>query len=62
MATPAEYNAVAAALLKVIQGDIDADVPGMFKGMIPADLASSIADACAKTAVDTLDTYRAANK
>ncbi len=59
MATPAEYAAVAAALTRLIQADIDADVPGWARGMIPADLAPSLAAACAKAAIDTLDTFRA---
>lgn len=59
MATQAEYTAVANALQKLIQADVNADVPGWAQGMIPADLAPSLAGACAKLAVDTLDAYRA---
>jgi hypothetical protein len=59
MATQDEYSAVAAALQKLIQGEVDAEVPGFFKGMIPADMVPKLAAACAKSAVDTLDAYRA---
>ncbi len=59
MATPAEYATVAAALTRLIQTDINEDVPGWARGMIPADLAPSLAAACAKAAIDTLDAYRA---
>jgi hypothetical protein len=58
MATQAEYTAVANAVLKVINGEIATEVPGWAQGMIPAGLASSLAGACAKTAVDTLDAFR----
>jgi hypothetical protein len=59
MTTQAEYTAVANAILKIINGEIAADVPGWAQGMIPAGMASSLAGACAKTAVDTLDAFRA---
>lgn len=59
MANQAEYSAVANAVLKVITGEIAAEVPGWAQGMIPAGMASSLAGACAKTAVDTLDAFRA---
>jgi Domain of unknown function (DUF1906) len=59
MATQVEYTAVANAILKVINGEIATDVPGWAQGMIPAGMASSLAGACAKTAVDTLDAVRA---
>jgi len=59
VATQAEYTAVANAILKVIDGEIATDVPGWAQGMIPAGLAPSLAGACAKTAVDTLDAFRA---
>jgi hypothetical protein len=59
MATAAEYTAVANALLKLITADINADVPGWARGMIPADMAPQLAGAAAKTAIDTLDAYRA---
>jgi len=59
MATQAEYTAVANAVLKVINGEITADVPGWAQGMIPAGMATSLAGAVSKTAVDTLDAYRA---
>lgn len=58
VATQAEYTAVANAILKVIDGEIATDVPGWAQGMIPAGLAPSLAGACAKTAVDTLDAFR----
>ena len=58
MPTQAEYTVVANAILKVINGEIAADVPGWAQGMIPVGLASSLAGACSKTAVDTLDAYR----
>jgi hypothetical protein len=59
VATQAEYTAVANAVLKVINGEIATEVPGWAQGMMPAGLASSLAGACAKTAVDTLDAFRA---
>ncbi|HZS57557.1 MAG TPA: hypothetical protein VFA65_24365 [Bryobacteraceae bacterium] len=62
MATPAEYTAVANALLKLINGEISADVPGWAQGMIPGGMAIQLANACAKTAVDTLDAFRATEK
>lgn len=62
MANPAEYTVVANALLKLIQSDISNMVPGWAQGMIPAGTAASLAGACAKEAVDTLDTYRANEK
>ena len=59
MATQAEYTAVANAVLKVINGEIAAEVPGWAQGMIPAEMATDLAGECAKTAVDTLDAVRA---
>lgn len=59
MATVAEYAAVSAALQKIVQGDINQQVPAMWRGMIPAHLASDLATQCAKSAVDTLDAFRA---
>lgn len=59
MATQSEYTAVANALLKLINADIEADVPGWARGWIPDNMAPSLAGACAKVAVDTLDAYRA---
>lgn len=59
MATQAEYIAVAGAILKIINGEIAAEVPGWAQGMIPAGMATALADQCAKTAIDTLDALRA---
>lgn len=62
MATPAEYTAVADALLKQIKGDIAVKVPGWEQGFIPSDLAPDLASELSKIAVDTLDQYRANEK
>jgi hypothetical protein len=58
MATQTEYNAVAAALLKIIAADENANVPGWARGMIPQDAAPHLAAQCAKVAVDALDALR----
>lgn len=58
MATQAEYTAGANAALGIIRADIAADVPGWAQGMIPADLAPSLAGAVAKAVVDAVDLYR----
>lgn len=62
MATKAEYDAVAAALVKVLTADINTNVPVMFRGMIPANMAPHLAQETAKVAIDTLDAYRAKGK
>lgn len=58
MATQDEYNAVGAALLKLLLADEEAHVPAMFRGMIPASAAPQLAQHCARLAVDTLDQLR----
>ena len=59
MATQPEYTAVANALLALITADINNDVPSIWRGMIPADMAPNMAGQLAKAAVDTLDAFRA---
>jgi len=59
MANPAEYTAVANAILKIINGEIATAVPGWAQSMIPSDMAPTLAGKCAKVAVDTLDAFRA---
>lgn len=59
MATQAEYVAVASALNAAIVGDEQQKVPAEFRGMIPADLAPTLAGQLAKVAVDALDAHRA---
>jgi hypothetical protein len=61
MATADEYAAVRAALLKLIVHEEQTEVPAMFRGMVPADVAPKAADALSKLAVDTLDAYRASH-
>lgn len=62
MGTQHEYSAVANVLMKIITAEEDADIPeGWERSFVPADLASRLAGACAKAAVDTLDKFRAEN-
>ncbi len=58
MANQADYDAVAHALVKVLAAEEAANVPAMFRGMIPADAAPKLAKHCAQVAVDTLDKFR----
>jgi hypothetical protein len=58
MATQAEYDAVAKALLAQLLADEKANVPAMFQSMIPADAAPKLAKHCAHVAVDALDKMR----
>jgi hypothetical protein len=59
MATSQEYALVAAKLTAELLADEAKFVPAMFRGMIPKDAIPNLATACAKTAVDTLDAFRA---
>ncbi len=61
VATQAEYTVAANAIVKIINADIDADVPGWARGMIPGDMAPKLAGACAKAGIDAVDAYRAAH-
>ena len=72
--TPADYAAGAQAAIKALKGilqvDIDTEVmpkiPGMFKGMVPPDLAERFANqaglAVAKAVIDAVEAERAAQK
>jgi hypothetical protein len=51
MATKAEYDAGHAAAIKVIQ-EIEAMVPGMFRGMIPRDKEPALADRISHSVID----------
>jgi hypothetical protein len=62
MATQPELTAVANALAKALQGDINAMVPSWAQGMIPANEANILGGQLAKIAVDTLDAFRAMEK
>jgi hypothetical protein len=59
MATQAELTAVANALLADINQEIATKVPGWEQGMIPNDFRAPLAGELAKTAVNTLDAFRA---
>ncbi len=60
MATQAEYSAVANALVVEINNAIDASpYQGIIRSYLSADKINSGAGAAAKTAVDTLDAFRA---
>lgn len=58
MATPRDYEIGAAALEKVVQGDINQDVPAMWRGMIPAHLATNLGVQGAKAVIDAVDADR----
>jgi hypothetical protein len=55
MATTEEYGAVAAALEKLFNEDIEKYVPGIFRSRIPADKIGALASQCAQIAVDTYE-------
>jgi hypothetical protein len=59
MATTAEYQIAAAAVLKVVQADIEKNVPVMFQGEIPQDIVKQFAADAARTAIDAVDADRA---
>ena len=59
MATPQEYAAVTAKLQAELTADETKFVPMRYQWMIPADVIPHLAVACAKTAVDALDAFRA---
>jgi hypothetical protein len=59
MATTAEYQLAAAAVLKIVQADIEKNVPVMFQGEIPQDIVKQFAADAAKAAIDTVDADRA---
>ena len=59
MATTAEYQLAAAAVMKLIVADIKQDVPAMFQSEIPTSLLSKAAADFGKAAVDAVDADRA---
>lgn len=59
MAIPADYAAVQAALVPVIQSDFNTLVPPFAQGMIPYNEANVLAAQLAKVAVNALDVARA---
>jgi hypothetical protein len=59
MATTAEYQLAAAAIMKIVLADIKQDVPAMFQDQIPTSLVSQFAADAAKAAVDAVDADRA---
>ena len=59
MATTAEYQLAAAAVMKLIVADIKEDVPAMFQNQIPTSLLSKAAADFAKAAIDAVDADRA---
>ncbi len=58
MATPADYTAVANALLALMRNE-EQKLPGWEQAFIPNEKLPSAAGAAAKVAVDALDAYRA---
>jgi hypothetical protein len=58
MATQAEYAAGAAALAKLLNTDIAAEVPSFFQGAIAAKVPE-LSSSGAKAVIDALDAYRA---
>jgi hypothetical protein len=72
MASPADYAAGSQAAVKtiraILQQDINTEImpkiPGMFRGMVPADLADHFAKesamAVAKAVIDAVEAERAA--
>ncbi len=61
MAEKAEYDKVAAAILKLLIADEKAMVPAMFQSMIPVDAAPKLARHCAQVAVDTCEAWHKGN-
>jgi len=59
VATQQEYAAGTAALQKLLQADVSAQVPAMFQDMVPADMISKLAAAGAKAVTDAVDALRA---
>jgi hypothetical protein len=59
MAITAEYQIAAAAVFKVVQADIEKNVPVMFRGEIPQDIVKQFAADAAKAAIDAVDADRA---
>ncbi len=58
MATPADYTAVANALLALMRNELQ-KLPPWEQGFIPQEKLPTAAGMAAKVAVDALDTYRA---
>ncbi len=59
MATQRDYQIGAAALQKIVQGDINQDVPALWRGMIPTHLATDLGTQGAKAVIDAVDADRA---
>lgn len=55
MATQAQYDAAAAAALKVLQTEIAKEVPAMFQSEIPQQLLQSFATEVSKASVDAAE-------
>jgi hypothetical protein len=55
MATPAQYAAASAAILKIVQADIAKDVPAFFQSEIPQDIVKQFAVDAAKAAIDAYE-------
>ncbi len=60
MATQQEYTAVANALVRFFVSE-EQKLPGWEQAFIPQDKIPTAAGACAKVAVDALDSYRKGN-
>ena len=52
MATKLEYDAGAAAAIKIVQADIESEVPQIFRGRITPELIRTHAEAVAKAVID----------
>jgi len=59
VATISEYQIAAKAVMKIVQADIDKDVPAMFQNEIPTSLVAQFANDAARAAVDAVDADRA---
>ncbi len=59
MATTTEYQLAAAAILKIVQADIQKTVPSVFQDEIPQGAVSQFAADAAKAAIDAVDAARA---
>ncbi len=58
MATEREYAAATEAARRLIQEDIDQEVPVFFRGQIPPGLAEHLGREVAKVVLDTVDKMR----
>jgi hypothetical protein len=62
LATLKDYQTGAAAAQKIVQADINKDVPVFFRGEIPPTLVQQLAADVAKAVIDAVDAERAANQ